>query len=329
MSIRVCILCLLSICAAAQVDSGAVVPRLRVHLNFLNGTCEPNTHVEVMGRNGRVAEGITDDQCVVEFQNVPEGAYQLDVTGQNIAQTDAGRIDASTASSDFEVNVNRAGNSASRGNASGSSVSVANLRVPSKAKKEFDKGNGLLQHQDFARAIEKLNQAVADYPAYANAYNTLGVIYGRLGDHLHEREALQRAVTIDDHFAAAFTNIGRMEITAKNFPNAEAALSKSSDLDPTDAMTLVLLSFSQFMDRHLDEAIASAKRAHSLNGVHAYAHQIAARAYEQKRNASDAIAQLQLFLKEEPTGSRADAAHKELKDLQAIRHSFSAGGSAQ
>jgi len=329
MSIRTGILLLLTVSAAGQVESGAVVPRLRVRLNFLNGTCEPNTHVEVMGRNGRVAEGVADDRCIVVFRNVPEGTYQLDVSGQNIAASDAGRIEASTVSSDFEVNVTRAGNSALPKGDPRSSVSVANLRVPSKAKKEFEKGNDLMQHQDFARAIEKLNRAVADYPPYADAYNSLGVIYGRLGDHAHEREALERAVTIDDHFAAAYTNIGRMEITARNFPNAELVLNKASALDPTDAITLVLLSFSQLMDRRWDDAIASANRAHSLNGGHAYAHQIAARAYEQKRNASDAIAQLELFLKEEPSGARAEAAHKELKDLQAIRQSFAAGGSAQ
>jgi regulator of sirC expression with transglutaminase-like and TPR domain len=44
----------------------------------------------------------------------------------------------------------------------------------------------------------------------------------------------------------------------------------------------------------------------------------AARAFEQKHEGASAIAELEMFLKEEPTGQRAEIARKELVTLHQI-----------
>jgi hypothetical protein len=82
-------------------------------------------------------------------------------------------------------------------------------------------------------------------------------------------------------------------------------------------MTLVLLTYSEFMNHHMDEAIATSRQAHAIPGSHASVHLIAARSFEQKRDRENSIAELQLFLKEEPSGERADMARKDLNILQA------------
>ena len=144
------------------------------------------------------------------------------------------------------------------------------------------------------------------------------MVYARLGDRDKERDALHRALSINAHFAPAYVNLARMDISTGDFAGAEAELSRATSNDPTDAMTLVLLTYSEFMNRHFDSAIATSYRAHRLQGPHAFSHQVAARAYEQKRDGVNAIAELELFLKEEPTGQRADIARKELAQVQAI-----------
>ena len=50
---------------------------------------------------------------------------------------------------------------------------------------------------------------------------------------------------------------------------------------------------------------------------HAFVHWVSARPLEQKHQASDALAEFQLFLYEERIGPRAEAARKELAALQA------------
>ncbi len=120
----------------------------------------------------------------------------------------------------------------------------------------------------------------------------------------------RKAISVNDHFVLAYVNLGRMHIRAGDFPPQRSALDKASAFDPTDPMTLILLSYAEFMDQHFDEAIATSRKAHALEKSHAFVHRVAARAFEQKRDGANAIAELELFLKEEPTGPRAEAARK-------------------
>jgi len=301
--------------ASAQFESGASAHHVHVRVAFSNGVCDLSTRVLLIGVSAWSQQATPNDQCEVDFRNVPDGTYHLRVSGNNFADTD-NIITANSFSSDVEVNVRRADDPVKSGVPASPSVSATDLAIPKQAQKEFVKANDLISHQDFAKAIEHLNRAIAIYPSFADAYNNLGVIYGRTGDRVREREELEKAVRINDHFAPAYVNLARMSIADKDFPAAEAALEQATSKDPTDAMTLLLLSYAQFMNRHFDQAIASCHRAHGLPGPHAFAHQVAARAYEQKHDSADAIAELNLFLKEEPTGERAENARKELVGLQ-------------
>ena len=318
---RLCVVLLLLLSsAAAQFDSGMSVRHLRVRVAFTNGGCDLSTRVTLMGHGGPMADGVANDQCIVDFANIPEGTYHLTVSGQGIPTTDSGSIELnSTMSAEFEVRVKREGESGAAGGVPASAfVSASDLGVPDKARKEFGKATELIARQDFSRAIDHLSKAITLYPRYVDAYNNLAVIYSRTGDRGKERDALLKAIGIDDHCAPAYVNLGRLSIATGDFPGAESALAKAASSDPTNAMTLVLLTYSQFMDHRFDDVIATSKRAHLLQGEHAFAHQVAARAFEQKHEGASAIAELETFLKEEPTGQRAEIARKELVTLHQI-----------
>jgi tetratricopeptide (TPR) repeat protein len=321
MKSRVFVLLLLLVAsAAAQPDAGKMVRRVRVRVAFGNGVCELSAHVTLAGRGGPMAVGDTNDQCEVDFFNLPEGHYRLTVSGDHVANADAGDIDVmSDGPDEFEVRVTRPKeiirNEGMFGNAL---VSAADLSVPSRARKELDKANELAGKQKWEQAIHELNKAITIDPAYAVAYNNLGVIYSHLGDHGREIEALQKAIRVNDHFALAYVNLGRMHIADGDFPAAETELDKASAFDPADPMTLILLSYAEFMDQRFDEAIATSRKAHALEKSHAFVHRVAARAFEKKRQGANAIAELELFLKEEPPGPRAEAARKELETVESV-----------
>ena len=312
-----------------QVKSGRVVRRLRVRVEFANGICDPDTRVGLLGHMGIVAEGIPDNECVAEFASVPEGSYQVIVSGHTFSQSDAGTIVASMDAAEVYVKVNQNGDSAAGSTTKEPSVSAAELALPAKAHKEFAKASQLIQKKDFAEAIDRLNKLVAEYPMYASAYNNLAVIYARQEDYAKERDALEHAISANDHLTPCYVNLARLDINTKNFEGAEAALNKATALDPKDSMTLVLLGYVQLVNHHFDEAIATASKAHALQGAHAFTHQVAARAYEQKRDAANAVAQLRLFLSEEPTGPRAENARQELTGILSAQHSAIAAIDAQ
>ena len=174
---------------------------------------------------------------------------------------------------------------------------------------------------DWAGAIGRLNQAIAIYPAYAEAYNNLAAAESHLGNRNRAREALQKAISVNDHFAPALVNLANLEQRDQNHQAAETLLTKAVAIDPSNAETLTLLCRAQLLDKHYDAAIATAHRVHAMpHGSFAMVHYMAARAYQREGRTSDAIAEFKTLLQEEPTGARADAVRKELAELESKAH---------
>lgn len=312
---RACLVILLFANSAfAQFDNPTVLRHMKLRLKFASGMCDSSAQVQLIGISGPIASRRPDDQCEIDFVNVPSGTYHVEVSGLGFNQTDE-IITTTTGTTDFEVEVKNGRAGSSTG---GPIVSAVALSIPAKALKEFEKSNDLINRQQYQKAIQSLNRAITIYPGYAAAYNNLGAVYQHLGDRAKERDALQKAISLDGHLAAAYLNLGRMDIADNKFSAGEDDLGKAASTNPSDPTALVLLSYCEFQDRRFDDAIATSHRAHPLQGQHSSVHLIAAKAFEQKRDASGAIGELELFLKEEPTGERADLARKDLSVLRTI-----------
>jgi Flp pilus assembly protein TadD len=244
--------------------------------------------------------------------------FALLLAGPAAAQIDVDM--APTGAAELQKRFNRTANSFRDFSGSGL-VTVAELSIPAKARKEFDRALESLRKQDLKQALEQLHKAVSIYPAFPGAYNNLGVVYARLGDPACEREALQKAIELNDHFALAYLNWARMSLANSDFQDAEAALTKVFNLDPSDATAMVLLAYSQFVQGHFEQAVATSARAHASERPHAFAHRVAARALEQQRQWERAVAELKMFLKEDPNGPRSDSVRRELEIVQAAQSS--------
>jgi tetratricopeptide (TPR) repeat protein len=304
------------------------VGNVKVKLVYSDGrACNIQAHVKLMGDAGstRVVEGFTDDGCTIEFSAVRVGTYHVVVSGEGIESADSGafELDSRKVTQSLEVVVTRVGeaNAVAPMNPHGHTVAAGDLNIPRDARKEFDKASDLMAKENWKKAVDHLNKALVIYPKYAAAYNNLGVIRGKLGDRPGERDALQKAVSLNSHFAPAYANLAKMAIVDRNYPEAESLLSKATAADPEDAQTLVLLANVELLDQHYDDAIANCRKVHSMaHDSQALVHYIAARALEHESRPADAVAELQTFLKEEPSGPRADAVRKEMAGLQAQIH---------
>ena len=313
----VAVLLLLAGSVAAQSVAGSTIRPVRVRVALPNAGCSYPVQVKLIGLNGVNTEPNTNDHCELEFESIPPSTYQVRVSGQNFAASDA-TVTVSNVSTDVEMRVRRMDNPVHVDGTTAPIVSASDLAIPSKAQKKLAKARSFSDRRDYKKAIQTLKEAIAIYPAYAAAYNNLGVAYARLGDRDKEREALQKAIGINNHCASAHANLARMDMAASDFASAETELGKATLYDPTDATALSLLTYAEFMNHHFDRAIATSRRAHALSAPHAYVHQVAAQIYEQMDDGADAIAELKQFLKEDPTGERADMVRKELVRVQAI-----------
>jgi len=312
-------LILLFVCqAVGQFRSGA----LKVRVTFTDGhPCTIRVRVQLMVSAGStpVAENYTNDQGLTDFDDVEVGNYHLVLSGQGIEDTDSGmfEVDSRRGTQYQTITVRRTDEAGQKDGLGAPMVDVADMNVPKAARKQFDKASGSIASQEWKKAIDQLNRAIALYPQYVKAYNNLGYVYGRLGDRASERGALQKAIAINDHFAPAWASLGGMAIVDRDFPTAETLLDKAVALSPTDAPTLLMLANVELMNLHYQQAIATCHKAHSLGQDHSLVHFIAARAFEHQSQIPEAVTELKAFLSEEPSGVRADAARRELASLQA------------
>lgn len=202
----------------------------------------------------------------------------------------------------------------------GAFVSVSDLSVPERVRKEFQKAGQSFARQNWTQARDRLNKAISLYPSYAGAYNDLAVAYSHLGDIDQERRALEKAIALDDRYALAQLNLGRMDLEQRKLPEAEAVLGRAAALAPEDPKAFILLAYCQLLQKHFDNVIATSNEAHKLSGPHAFVHRVAARAFEGKRQFDRAATELNIFLQEEPAGPAAEAARRELQAVQADQH---------
>jgi tetratricopeptide (TPR) repeat protein len=312
--------------AGAQIEneSSDVARHLKVRVAFSDhAPCDSSTRVVLNRATGlALAEGSVNGECTAEFFDVPSGRYRVTVSGADAANADQGEIDVNpVVNHDLEVRARHTEKppGSTYWLPAASFISAADLRMPSKAAKEFEKAEHLIARQEWTKATELLHKGLEMYPGYAAAYNNLGAVYSHLGDNTEAREALQKAIALDDRLAPAYVNLGRLSFVEKDFPSAESLLTKAISLAPApNAEELFLLGYAQLSDHHLDEALQTSRQGHAekLNH-HASLHLLAANAYEQQNRIHDCISELQLYLNEEPNGSSAEKATRALATLQA------------
>jgi len=309
------------------MDSGQA-GNVHVHV-VLTSDRSAGMHLRVQLMSGMgstpVSEVFTDDRGQAEFNGVQVGEYHVIVTGNEIELTDSGmfEVDRRRMSQAIFVTVHSKEeskpNSAATGN---NSVAAVDLDIPADAKKQFDKASDAMARQDWPGAEERLKQATTIYPRYALAYNNLAVVYGHMNDKSHQRESLEKALTLNDHFVPALVNLAKLCFQDGDATRAETLLEGALRAEPSNAGTMMLLAQAQLLNKHFDAAIATVHTAHSMphQGL-AVIHFIAARAFERENHPQEALVELHMFLAEEPTGARADQVRKEVTRIeQQIAH---------
>ena len=251
---------------------------------------------------------------------MPVGEYHVVVTGGEIELADSGvfEVDRRRMSQAIFITVHSKEeskpNNAPSGNAS---VAAVDLDIPADAKKEFDKASEAMARQDWPGAEQRLKQATTIYPRYALAYNNLAAVYGHMNDRPHQRESLEKALALNDHFVPALVNLAKLCFQDGDATRAETLLEGALRAEPSNTGTMMLLAQAQLLNKHFDAAIATVHTAHSMphQGL-AVIHFIAARAYERQNRPQEALVELHTFLTEEPVGARADQVRAEITRIE-------------
>ena len=286
---------------------------VEVHLTDQNGRpLNLTVRVQLLTDGGiHLQEAYSNrEQGVADFDGLNDGTFQVSVSGPEIE----------TVSQEFQIyatetthreyvkvelkNVPLPGSSASPG--TDPSISAQDLSVPDKAREEFEKGMDAYAKGEDKVAEEFLQEAVAMYPNYVRAHNNLGVLYLKAG--LKDKAFLEfsKAVEFDPKFAPGYVNQARVSISDGKFDEAEPALKKAIEADPSALNAMVLLCQTEFVQKEYPQSLQTARHVHDLSREPQYAdlHLVTGQILVNEGKGPEAAAEYQMFVDENPNDPR-------------------------
>ena len=198
----------------------------------------------------------------------------------------------------------------------GTIISMASLKVPKKAKKEFKKAQKVARKKKYEEALRRLQKATEIYPQYAEAFNEMGMIYRRQKQKEEARQAFEQAIAADPNWVHSYVNLASLQLSANQPRQLLKTSNKILRLYPTLGPGHFFHSVANLSMGRLEEAEKSALRADSrehrrVPGIHL----VLARIYRHKGEWAKAEKQLRTFLKERPKASNADGIKAQIKKL--------------
>ncbi len=275
-----------------------------------------------------VAETFTNSNGRASFHVASAGQYRVLASGISIQGTASEnvRIDEMDKSRSVILHVTSKSDSASASAPAPATTrpdnrqvtSAAELRVPSEAKKAFGKGMDAWQRNDYPKAAELFEKAVAIYPQYDTAFNNLGVMYYEMNQTAKARAAFEQSVSLNDRNADADRNLARILLHDGNSVRAEALLKKSLIVEPLNPVTLTLMCVAEVQSGDDKGALLTARKVHQLpHEGYAVVHYVAGQAFEREGQPQSAYAEYETYLHESPNGPEASQVKNALNRLTA------------
>ena len=196
-------------------------------------------------------------------------------------------------------------------------------KIPKPALDLFIKAQELAKNGDSSEAIVQLKAAIVAYPEFMLAYNEIGVQYMRLNDLQKSDEALQAALKIDPKAFMPLMNRGIVLVTLKRYKDAEPLLREAVKIKGDQAITHYFLGQALANLGNFDEAEKELSTAIKLGGDEMKeAHRLLAIIYSSRGDKQQAIAELETYLRLNPTTPDAEQLRNailKLKDPNAVK----------
>ncbi len=245
----------------------------------------------------------TRDAGNVEFRQLAAGNYRIRVTAPSVEEATLDfslTSDEGTHQETVRVKMLK-GETEANSDGPGGTVAAIRLNIPPKAQKDYSKGVEDLNQRKFDAAEKRFRKAIEEYPQYDLAYHGLGVAFARTGQYDAARNAFDKAVQLNQHFTAAFIDLARLDITDKNYHDAEMLLAKALTTEPLNPDGLFLISYTELLNGEFDQAVNNARKLHALpHESLPMVHYVAALALQSEHRSAEAITEYKTFMKESP-----------------------------
>jgi len=148
-------------------------------------------------------------------------------------------------------------------------VSVASLQVPTKARREYEKGSELLEKGNPGEAEKSLRKAIDQYPKFAEAWMRLGDLEQRRKNMEGAMSDYQEAINADPNFPIPYIRMAFLSAVASNWEQTRKLSERLISLDPVNfPLAYYYDAVAEFNLNHLPQAETTALRAENLDKLH-------------------------------------------------------------
>ena len=212
--------------------------------------------------------------------------------------------------------------------AAGSTVSLASLQVPGKARNEYEKALKKLDENDMQAAEAHLLKAVRLYNKYAAAFVLLARIQEQRNQLGLARDYYARAQEGDSHFAPGFARGALLAARENQWEEALKLARRAIEIEPSQSVqSRYVYAAANFNLGRLAEAEKAALAAAAVDRQHQQPRiqLLLAHIFEAKGNHAAAAKGLREYLKLVPESADARQAREQLAAIEARAAAAAAG----
>lgn len=285
-------------------------------VNSLNNQPLQDTKVELRdaGNGTVVTSAFTNSAGAFDFGSVPQGIYRV-VAMRGVSQVEE-RVDVSNFKNSINLRMPLS-NQPEAGN-TGNTVSVAQYRIPEKARNEFQKAQEASAKLNFDGARKHVESALQLYPNYADALTLRGIL--NLSSNTQAAIAdLQKAIQCDGNYPLAYTVLGSAFNIEQKFDEAMRTLQRAESLAPDSWQAYFEMARSYVGKQDYASALRQIDRAQSLlPAEYPVLLLVRAQAHMGLKQYQTAMQELQAFLHKDPSGPNSGAAEKMLQQTREL-----------
>jgi len=270
--------------------------RIRVDVKALTGGGIATTFTDASGRFEAPASGAGSVIVTIQEQGYEPVEQRVDINREGI-------------SSGVLITLRRL--KASFVDRVGYTVSVHDLKVPGKARRNFEKGIERLQKKDAEGSLSYFKEATNAFPNYYEAYYQIGLANMELRRGNDAEQALQRSIDLSGGgYAEPQLALGALLCDRESYSDAERVLRRALDVDGNSWKGHFFLGQALFGQNRLEEAEKSAQEALLRRVDVAAAYILLANVHIRRNEYLLAIKDLDTYLNMVPTGPNSEQARE-------------------
>jgi len=286
-----------------------------------DGSALPDVRIEIRDEQTArtVASGYTNNSGAFEFGHLPIAVYDvsasrgLSETHQHLGLGDLGM--------NLRIRLASPGAAASQvdGNAT---VSVAEYKVPQKARAAFHKAEAALAKNRLDEVAKQLGKALEIYPDYAAALTLRGVTSLDAAKPEAAVDDFDRAIHSDPGYALAYTAMAAALNQLNKFDDALRSATRAVSLSPSSWQSYFEMAKSYVGKADYDHALQQITKAQQMvPKEYPPIHLIRAHVMLALKNYAEAMGELQAFLTLAPQDPNSGAARQALEKVKALTSS--------